>query len=189
VEDYRFAGRTDPRIVLDLMAGAGLGREEVLRRLPEVEALYAETLERNLDRARMRLLPGVTELLERLAVRSDLEVALLTGNWERGARSKLARFDLNAYFPYGAFGGDGIDREDLPPVAWRRAMERTGETFAPEDTLIIGDSLQDIACAHAHGIPVLAVATGFVSAEALAGAAPDGLVEDLRQASSCVPWL
>jgi len=171
------------------MQGAGFAREEVLRRLPAVEALYTERLERTLDRERMRLLLGARELVERLAARPDLEVGLLTGNWERGARSKLARFGLNAHLPFGAFGGDGIDREDLPPVAWRRAAERCGTPFAPEATLIIGDSLQDIACARAHGIPVLAVATGFVDAAVLREAEPDWLAADLHEAARVVDWL
>jgi phosphoglycolate phosphatase-like HAD superfamily hydrolase len=160
-----------------------------LERLAAIEDLYTERLEGALDRARMELLPGVLELLRRLVPRPDLEVALLTGNWERGARSKLARFDLNGFFPWGAFGGDGIDREELPPVAWRKAHERTGRRFAPDETLIIGDSLQDIACAHAHGIPVLAVETGSVRAAALLQAGADFVVSDLRAAESQVEWL
>ena len=88
----------------------------------------------------MRLLPGVAELLEALARRDDVALALVTGNWEPGARTKLSRFDLNRFFAFGAFGCDGVDRSDLPPVALERAERIVGRRFAPEEALIIGDS-------------------------------------------------
>ena len=171
---YHFHGRTDPRIVLDLLTGTGLEEAEIRERMPRFRELYLAALEAGLERQGMRLLPGVEELLERLAERRDLTVALLTGNWEPGARTKLSRFDLNRFFPFGAFGSDATDRDDLPPVALERALRHTGRAFRPEETLIIGDSVHDVGCAHAHGIPALAVATGRTTAAELAGPAPSG---------------
>lgn len=179
VETYDFAGRTDPGIVLDLLTEAGMPQEEILARLPEAKRMYVERLERTLDRDRMRLLPGVLEVLEDLARREDIALGLLTGNWEPGARTKLSRFDLNRFFDFGAFGCDGVNRSDLPPVALDRAERRLGRRFLPEETLIVGDTLHDVACAKAHGIPVLAVATGRTSAETLRDGGADRVVPDL----------
>lgn len=179
VETYDFAGRTDPGIVLDLLTGAGLPKEEILAGLPEARRIYVEKLERILDRQQMRLLPGVLEILEDLSRREDLALGLLTGNWEPGARTKLSRFDLNRFFDFGAFGCDAVDRSDLPPVALDRAERRLGRRFRPEETLIVGDTLHDVACAKAHGIPVLAVATGRTSAETLRDGGADRVVPDL----------
>jgi len=137
----------------------------------------------------MRLLPGVVEILERLAPREDITLALLTGNWEPGARTKLSRFDLNRFFPFGAFGCDGVDRSDLPPVALDRAERLLGRRFLPEEALIIGDSLYDVSCARDNGIPVLAVATGRTPAEALEEAGADWVIPDLEAAARSVPWL
>jgi phosphoglycolate phosphatase-like HAD superfamily hydrolase len=181
VDTYNFAGRTDSRIVLDVLTGAGLTEEEILAGLPRLRDRYLADLERTLDRERMRLLPGVLEILEELAVRPDVTLALLTGNWEAGARSKLARFDLNRFFPFGAFGSDATDRDDLPPVALERAARRTGRRFRPEEALIIGDSVHDVGCARAHGLPVLAVATGRTSLEELRRAGAEQVVADLTQ--------
>ena len=64
-------------------------------------------------------MPGVVELVAALAESGEVALGLLTGNWERGARIKLAPFDLNRYFPFGAFGDDQLHRRGLPPVAWR----------------------------------------------------------------------
>jgi phosphoglycolate phosphatase len=182
IERYNFAGCTDPQAVLELMTGAGFAAEEVRARLPAMRDLYLAGLESTLERSRMRLLPGVEELLVRLAARPDVELALLTGNWEAGARTKLSRFDLNRFFPFGAFGSDGFERGELPPVALARAEQRRGRPVAARDTLIIGDSPRDVACARAHGIPVLAVATGKTPAAALAAAGADWVVPELAAA-------
>ena len=179
LDSYDFAGKTDPRIVLDLLTGAGLPREDVLAGMPRARQLYLERLEGALERSRMRLLPGVEELLERLAARRDVVLGLLTGNWEPGARSKLARFDLNRFFRFGAYGCDGIERAELPPVALERAERAAGWRFRPEEVLIVGDSLHDVSCARAHGIPALAVATGRTPAAALSSAGADWVVPDL----------
>ena len=179
VETYDFAGRTDPGIVLDLLTEAGIPEEEILARLPEAKRRYAERLERGLDRERMRLLPGVLEVLEDLSRRENVALGLLTGNWEPGARTKLSRFDLNRFFDFGAFGCDGVNRSDLPPVALDRAERRLGRRFRPGETLIVGDTLHDVACARAHGIPVLAVATGRTAADTLRDGGADRVVANL----------
>ncbi|HWM89924.1 MAG TPA: HAD family hydrolase [Thermoanaerobaculia bacterium] len=181
IDRYDLAGRTDPRITLDLLTEAGLTEEEVRARLPEMRAMYAGKLEKALDRQHMRLLPGVAEALETLGRRKDVVLGLVTGNWEPGARTKLSRFDLNRYFDFGAFGCDGVDRTDLPPVALERAEQRMGRRFRPEETLIVGDTLHDVACARAHGIPVLAVATGRTTAETLREGGADRVVADLTE--------
>jgi phosphoglycolate phosphatase len=185
IDGYNFSGCTDPQAVFDLMTGAGFPVEEVRARLPRVRDHYLPHLERTLDRDRMRLLPGVAEVLRRLAPRQDVELGLLTGNWEAGARTKLSRFDLNRFFPFGAFGGDGAgcQRSELPPIALARAARRRGSPVAAAETLIIGDSVQDVACARAHGIKVLAVATGKTPAAALAAAGADWVVPELGAAA------
>jgi phosphoglycolate phosphatase-like HAD superfamily hydrolase len=185
IEGYNFSGCTDPQAVFELMTGAGFPDAEVRARLPRMRDHYLPHLERTLDRARMRLLPGVAEALQRLAPRPDVELGLLTGNWEAGARTKLSRFDLNRFFPFGAFGGDGggFRRSELPPIALARAAQRRGSPVAAAETLIIGDSLQDIACARANGIKVLAVATGKTPAAALADAGADWVVPELGAAA------
>jgi phosphoglycolate phosphatase-like HAD superfamily hydrolase len=51
--------------------------------------------------------------------------------------------------------------------------------------MIIGDSLLDVACARAHGVRSLAVATGRTSASALAAAGADWVIADLHAADQC----
>jgi phosphoglycolate phosphatase len=189
VDAYDFTGRTDPGIVLELLTAAGVPEAVVREGLPRMRELYTGRLEQSLDREGMRLLPGVVEILERLEGREDVVLALLTGNWEPGAKAKLSRFDLNRFFPFGAFGCDGVDRSELPPVALDRAERARGRRFRPDEVLIVGDSIHDVSCAHAHGIPCLAVETGRTPGETLRAAGADWIVPDLRFAADCIPWL
>jgi len=186
VDAYDFAGRTDPGIAIDLMTAAGVPRDEVIAALPRLRDHYLARLAGSLDAAGMRLLPGVRPLLERLAARADVALGLLTGNWEGGARIKLSRLGIDGFFRFGAYGCDGIDRDELPPVALARAERATGRRFAPHEALIVGDSRHDVACARAHGIPSLAVATGRTPAAALREAGADWVVPDLLAAGSVV---
>jgi len=179
IDRYEFSGKTDPRIVFDLLTGAGRAPEEVLEGVPAVHDRYVEKLDATLDGARVRVLPGVRELLDALLARDDVAIGLLTGNWRRGAGIKLGRPGLDRYFAFGAFGDGVLDRDDLPPVARASALAALGRDFAPESTLVVGDSPLDVACARAHGIPCLAVATGWTPAAALAAAGADRVVADL----------
>jgi phosphoglycolate phosphatase-like HAD superfamily hydrolase len=178
---YDFSGKLDPRIVMDLLTGMGLSREEAQRKLPEVRAEYLKRLERDLHVEKMRLLPGIGELLDALMVRNDVALGLLTGNWEQGGRIKIGRYDLNRYFPFGSFGDDGMDRNELPPIALARAKRKHNRPFEAQETIIVGDSILDVACARAHGIRCLAVATGKTSMDELAATRPEWLEEDLSQ--------
>lgn len=189
LEGHDFAGKTDPRSVVELMVRQGRDEREVRSRMSEVRGAFARHLETGLRRDEMCLMPRVPELLQRLAARADLHLALLTGNWEPSGRIKLAHFDLNGFFPFGAFGDDAEDRRDLVPVALDRARAKTGIRFEPADALIVGDTVRDVDCGRAHGVPTLAVATGYTPAEELEAAGADWVVEDLGRAPDVVPGL
>jgi phosphoglycolate phosphatase-like HAD superfamily hydrolase len=176
---YDFAGRTDSRITLDLLAAGGIEESLARPRLHELRQRYGERLAAELDPSKMRLLPGVRELLCRCLARDDLALGLLTGNWEVGARAKLAPFGLNDCFPFGAFGDDGTERWELPPKALARAHQHLGHAIADQDVVIIGDTLHDVECGRVHGLDVLAVATGHSTSEQLRSAGARWVVDDL----------
>jgi phosphoglycolate phosphatase-like HAD superfamily hydrolase len=179
LDGYDFSGKTDQQIVLELVELAGLARAEALERLPWARDVYLAHLEARLDRGLMEVLPGVEELLGELARHAGVALGLLTGNWEAGARIKLSRFGLERFFPFGAYGDDAVERSELLPVALERARRATGRRFAPEEVLIVGDSCRDVACGLAHGVPVLAVTTGWTPAERLTEAGAHRVVASL----------
>jgi phosphoglycolate phosphatase-like HAD superfamily hydrolase len=108
----------------------------------------------------------------------DHQLALLTGNVEPVARLKMTRAGLGHFFPrgQGAYGSDHEDRAALPPLARRRAGSRQAP-HPREETVVIGDTPRDIACARADGSRVVAMTTGPCSADELQGA--DAVVDDV----------
>ncbi len=182
IDEYDFSGKTDTRIVTDLMTLAGRSRDEISATLPALRDEYLETLDRELVKDRMRVLPGIAPLLDHLVQRDDVVLALVTGNWERGARIKLSRHDLNRYFGFGGFGDDVLDRNLLPPLAIQRAAQFAKRMFRADEALIIGDSVLDVACAQASDIPCLAVCTGRTARADLEASSPTWLVDDLADA-------
>ncbi|HWI71398.1 MAG TPA: HAD hydrolase-like protein, partial [Baekduia sp.] len=80
---------------------------------------------------------------------------------------KVDRAGIGHHFARGtgAYGSDSEDRTDLPAIA----RERSGG-HAPEQTVVIGDTPRDIACARADGCHVIAIATGPFRASDLHGA-------------------
>jgi phosphoglycolate phosphatase-like HAD superfamily hydrolase len=122
----------------------------------------------------------VPEVLEWLDGLSSVTLGLLTGNYEPVARLKLARAGIGRYFPsgQGAFGSDAEDRAALPAIARRRAG-RVGAPNRREQTVVIGDTPRDIACAQADGVRCLAVATGPFGTDELGQA--DLVASDVRE--------
>jgi phosphoglycolate phosphatase-like HAD superfamily hydrolase len=162
------AGRTDGEIARAILLGLGVSAERIDDRAEEVREatcrIHAELLDEDLSHT---VLPGVPDLLDSLADRTDVTLALLTGNFEPVARHKLRRAGIGGYFPagQGAFGSDAEDRIALPAIARRRAGGHPRER-----TVIVGDTARDVACARADGIACIGVTTGPVPAAELAGA-------------------
>ena len=179
IERYDLRGRTDPRIVFDLMEGAGLAREAVRERLDACFEVYARGLAVEVgDGSGVVTHPGIADLVRRLAGTPEALVGLLTGNIEAGARIKLAPTGLQPYFRLGAYGSDHLDRRQLPSLAARRAQALTGHSFRPEKVLVIGDTPHDIECARHFGAVAIAVATGQYGRDELEAERPDLLFDD-----------
>jgi phosphoglycolate phosphatase-like HAD superfamily hydrolase len=179
IERYDLRGRTDPRIVFDLMEGAGLARTAVHERLDDCFEAYARGLAAEVgDGSGVVMHPGIADLVRRLDGAPEALVGLLTGNIEAGARIKLEPTGLRPYFRLGAYGSDHIDRRQLPSLAARRAQALTGRSFQPEAVVVIGDTPHDIECARHFGATAVAVATGLYTRESLEAERPDLLFDD-----------
>ncbi len=166
------AGRTDGEIARLLLLDAGVSAERIDDRADAVREAccraYAGLCPPDLSHT---VLPGVRELLAWVSGRDGVTCSLLTGNYEAVARLKLARAGIGKHFPsgQGAFGSDSEDRAALPAIARRRAGT-LGRPHPRADTLVIGDTPRDIACARADGLRCAAVATGPHSESELEGA-------------------
>ena len=184
------AGRTDWIILHDALARMGrelddglfaalrdryvaLLREEIAHRGTGVKAV----------------LPGIPELVQSLHEREDVCLALLTGNFEEGARIKLEYFDLWKYFRCGAYGDDAKDRNALVAFAVDRAAACGLPTVAPRDVFVVGDTPHDIACARYSGGVGVGVATGGYTVGQLKDAGADVVFSDLSDTSAFLELL
>lgn len=174
--DIPTAGRTDRAICTDLFERFGLSS------LPDLwerfRAAYYQELPKQLSQRTGMVLPGVRELLMQLALREDVLVGLLTGNFQEGARLKLSHHDLHHHFRCGGYGDHHLDRDDVAREAWAAVREIFPEANL-ERTWVIGDTPADIRCARAIGARVFAVGTGIFDHSELSTHAPDVVREDI----------
>jgi phosphoglycolate phosphatase-like HAD superfamily hydrolase len=190
VDTYDFRGKTDQRIVLDLMQAAGVPDRDIQIRLDTCFDAYVRELDTLVgDGERVQLMPGIAGVVRALAARDDAVVGLLTGNIEPGARVKLRATGLWPLFRVGAFGSDHVDRRQLPAVACDRARTVLGHDIPFERVVIIGDTPLDVDCARACGAVAVAVATGHHAAHELSACAPDLLFTDFSDVTGAVATL
>lgn len=183
---YDFSGRTDPQITAMVLGDAGFDAEAIASRIDTLWRVYLGELEANLANAPVRALAGIPELLESLSERGDIMLALLTGNIEPGARLKLTPPALNRYFPFGAFGSDSSEREQLPPIAIERASAADGHRFRGRDVVILGDSIYDVRCGVPHEATTIAIASGKTPAEKLQAENPHYFFESAADVEAVV---
>lgn len=179
MEGITLSGRTDDKIMMDAYAKAGM--EFSYEELERFKSRYFERikLEMLVDHNGKRVMPGVAQVLPELQKRNDVYLALLTGNWEQGGRTKIGYFNLDHYFPFGAFSDDSSERTALVPIAVQRFEERYSLHPELRDVYVIGDTPADILCAKPHGVVSVAVAAASHSVDDLRPFAPDVLLEDL----------
>ena len=113
--DWR--GKPDTRIIAEMLAVHGLPADQAA--IERVRTSYLQFLEETVMQYPGRLPPGIPSVLVAARERG-FWLGLGTGNFQRGARIKLAVHDLNRFFPVGAFAEDAFDRAELI----RRAAER-----------------------------------------------------------------
>src|SRR4051812_42820763 len=181
------AGRTDSWILTDAAAAHGIDADAAA--VERFRDAYVRHLAIEINHpgvARKGLMPGVRELLDALAARDDVSLALLPGNYEEGARLKLEYFDLWKYFPCGAFGDEAPHRNVLVPKALARVADCEGLHFTVTDAVVIGDTPLDVGCAQHAGARSLAVATGSHSVEELREAGADAVLQDLSDTDEAV---
>lgn len=187
LRDVSFAGRTDAWILADAARRSGVAagapdaerfRDRYLAHLVSELTLPGEGVK--------GLLPGVRPLLDALAGRDDVFLALLSGNFELGARVKLEYFGLWHYFRCGAFGDRALDRSHLVDEALARVHACGGPRVPVEDVVVVGDTPLDVACAASAGARSVAVATGGYDERTLEAAGADVVLPDFSDLGRAV---
>ncbi|WP_238487757.1 HAD family hydrolase [Actinoplanes flavus] len=181
-----FGGRTDTDICTEVFASHGVTDctpERFFARYVEVvHEIRHEFAEQG------ALMPGVREVLARLAGDPAVVQTLVTGNVPQVAAVKLAAFGLGGEFDaeVGGYGTDHAVRAVLVRRCLERAQAKYGEAFHP---VVIGDTVHDVTAALANGAVAIAVATGRTAADELAAAGAHVVLPDLADTDAAVEAL
>lgn len=190
-EGLSLAGKTDSWLLGDALAHHRIAPDDA--RVAQYRDIYLRYLPNELNQRppgkTHGVMPGVRALLDALASRPAIYLALLTGNYQAAARMKLEYFDLWKYFPCGAFGDEAPDRNGLLPKAIDRVRMCGGPAVAPGQTVIIGDTPLDIAVAVAGGARSIGVATGSSGVDELRAAGADVVFQNLSDVDAVLAAL
>jgi phosphoglycolate phosphatase-like HAD superfamily hydrolase len=178
MEMVDFQGKTDPLILTESLSAMGFSDEIIKNRTEELKEKYFSHLEENIIKYDILIMPGIPELLKILSLQKNIILGILTGNFKKSAEIKIAAAGVKDYFPFGAYGDDAHNRNDLPPVA-KKLINEIGIDMDFNDIFIIGDTVYDIECAKNSGAVSISVGTGWADKEKLLSCNPDFYFEDL----------
>lgn len=187
LEGVPLAGMLDAQIARILFERHGLDADVADGRLVELMEMmgvrYSEALAGG--SLRERLLPGATEAVL-AAIQRNWTPGVLTGNARSVGHAKLHAAGLDMLLTLGAFGDTARDRGHLVDAAIADAERVTGVRHTPRETILIGDTPNDISAARLGGAHVIAVATGRFDLAALSHHEPDALLPDLSNTQAFV---
>jgi phosphoglycolate phosphatase len=176
-EIARYIGKGIPTLVHRALAGTLDGRADRAlfeRALPIFERCYAEESGR-----RSRPYSGVNEGLARMRA-LGLALGCVTNKAERFTMDLLSRSGLAEYLDC-VVSGDTVPRKKPDPLPMRHACERLGSR--PDETLVIGDSANDVQAARAAGCAVWCVPYGYTEGAPIETLGCDVIVTDLIDAA------
>lgn len=182
----RTGGSTDELIMRELAERHGVplpdGTEAIF------DALAHSLASRTGDlAARGRALPGVREALDSLDQVDGMVQSVLTGNIRPNAFTKLDTFGLAGpplEWSVGAFGSDDNVRANLVGIAQQRASSTYRAPFTRANTVLVGDTPNDVRAGLDGGAKVVAVGTGSDSTEVLAEAGADMVLPSLEDTAA-----
>ena len=165
----RMAGATDTAILREACRQAAVPAEVLEARIEAIIEAMGQAVAERRHEMHPVLMPGVKETLSHLA-RNGALLGVATGNLETIGWIKIEEAGLREWFRFGGFSDHFSIRSELVGHAARKAWELAG---AEARVCVVGDTPRDIEAARANSLPVIAVATGNYSFDALLQLRPE----------------
>jgi HAD superfamily hydrolase (TIGR01509 family) len=156
----------------------GMGTDELLETLfggprPELKPQRARRFEAL--KGEIRAFPGAGDLLRALHDRS-VRVVLATSAEKSDLEALLAAIDADDAIDEVTSAGD-VDEAKPAPDLFCVALEAAGT--APENTVVVGDTVWDVKAATRAGLPCIAVTSGGISRGELEAAGAVAVYDDV----------
>ena len=119
----------------------------------------------------------VEEVLARLH-KTDIRLAIGTTKIKRHVDGIIAKLGWSDYFDV-LVGGDEAVRFKPDPAVFQIALKRLNAT--PADTMVVGDTINDVLAAKAVPMAVTAVASPYGNSDSLVASQPDHFIQDIRE--------
>ena len=123
------------------------------------------------------LYPGAREAVDTLAARPDTLLGIATGKSQRGVRAVLGRHGLAERFATIQTSDDAPSKPH--PGMVLAAMRATGA--APEETVVVGDTVFDLEMARAASAYAIGVGWGYHPPSALREAGAHAMIETFAE--------
>jgi phosphoglycolate phosphatase-like HAD superfamily hydrolase len=162
-------GNTDTGILHEACNRAGIPADVLEPQIAAILEGMGHSVAERRNELNLILMPGVKDTLNHLAGRGAL-LGVATGNLETIGWIKIEAAGLREWFRFGGFSDHFPVRSELIGHAARKARELAGSGAS---VCIVGDTPRDIEAAHANNLPVIAVATGNFSFDALLESRPE----------------
>ena len=167
------------------LAMIGLSTREELTRLAGPDAPIDAMVEtyrrmirvlRNDPQYSEALFPGIARLLARLAARPEIALGIATGHRMESLGALVSVFGWHGLFQTVQTPDSAPGKPE--PGMVLNALAATGA--APADTVMIGDSIHDMAMARSAGVGAVGVSWGFSPSAALYEAGAERVVDSVE---------
>lgn len=169
----------DPAPAEAIIRTIGYPPKEAFREYSEtqVEFLHRKFLEmaREVVPTKSRLLPGARETLE-FCRNEGYRCGMATTKYRENGMKVLVNLDIDKYFDVVLFGDEVEFVKPHPGIVHRMAAELGAEVG---QTLVVGDTINDILAARAAGAISVSVTSGVDPKEKLLKEKPDYLIETI----------
>ena len=177
-------GNTDIGILRDALTSAGVEAQHWRPLLASASDAMGRFVADHKQDLRVRLLPGVYDLLTYLSKRGAT-LGVATGNLQAIGKLKLEAAGITNFFTCGSYSDQDEYRRDV----FRRALLSVHKQAGRKSKVcVLGDTPEDVRAARHNEMESIAVATGIYTIQELRAEHPsrccsfltDLLVDDLR---------
>ena len=169
-------GNTDVGILRDALQIVGVPEAEWRPHREEACAAMGRFVVQRRQELRVRLLPGVVDLLEHLQRRGAV-LGVATGNLKCIGELKLEAAGIRQFFTSGSYS----DADEYRVQVFRRALDAVRAVVGENASVcVFGDTPEDVRSARAIGTEIVAVATGIYGFEDLMREGPAVCCASLR---------